>query len=68
MGKTHYILVKVETTDVEAVILAVDAALDGDDIHKVVARTLVCDIANPAVLEQMDGADLMPTRTETRMW
>lgn len=65
---THHILVKVETTDVEAVILALDAALDGDDIHKVVGRTLVCDIRNLEVCEQLSVADLNPTRTETRMW
>jgi len=65
---THHILVKVETTDVEAVILALDAALDGDDVHKVVGRTLVCDIKNVSVCELLSCSDLQPTRTETRMW
>lgn len=63
---THYILVKVETTDVEAVIMALDAALDGDDVYKFVGRTLVCDIKNPQATAYVDGVDLNPTRTETR--
>lgn len=63
---THYILVKVEADDVDAVILTLDAALDGDDIHKSIGRALVCDIRNCDVLEVLDAADLQPSRTETR--
>lgn len=63
---THYILVKVETTDLERVVLAIDAALDGDDIHQIVGKALVCDVNNLHVQWVLDGADLMPTRTETR--
>lgn len=64
--KQHYILVKVETTNVEDVIRTLDAALDGDDIHQKVGRTLVCDIKNELVQGFLDDADLKPTRTETR--
>lgn len=63
---THYILVKVETNNVVDVILALDAALDGDDIHKSIGRVLVCDIRNCDVLDTLDKVDLQPSRTETR--
>ena len=64
--KPCYIFVKVETDDPFAVVLALDAALDGDDIYKRVGRTLVCDINSPEVQEVLNTGELNSSIVECR--
>jgi hypothetical protein len=64
--KTHYILVKVEAEDIEAVIGELHAALDSDNIYKSVNNGLVIDINNDTITTMLDQADLMSSIARTR--
>lgn len=63
---THYLLVKVDTTDVDEVVDAVNDSLSRVPGYGLVGRSFVCDITNSKVVDTLNGVDLIPTQTRTR--